>query len=158
MRQYLVYANFLASDEWNRFTHALIDAGAKCLGCGTRKTLQFHHLNYDRVGRETANDLIPLCRNCHERVHRFLDRQFPRARRWAHARFTERFWSEIFPETQSLAQIMVDSGYRALFGCVHPDRRPKKPSKKMAAKRRKRERALTAMRRDRAFHERMCHR
>jgi hypothetical protein len=32
-----------------------------------------HHRNYDRLGHERFDDLIPLCRACHEQLHRTLE-------------------------------------------------------------------------------------
>ena len=47
-----------------------------CAVCGEPWTLRrgdLHHRNYDRLGHERFDDLIPLCRACHERVHRILE-------------------------------------------------------------------------------------
>ncbi len=32
-----------------------------------------HHLNYERLGNERYEDLEPMCRACHEALHRILD-------------------------------------------------------------------------------------
>ena len=47
-----------------------------CAVCGEPWTLRhgdLHHRTYDRLGHERFDDLIPLCRECHERVHRILE-------------------------------------------------------------------------------------
>jgi hypothetical protein len=31
--------------------------------------LDVHHLTYERLGSELADDLLVLCRNCHELIH-----------------------------------------------------------------------------------------
>ncbi len=32
-----------------------------------------HHRTYDRLGHETHDDLIPMCRLCHRALHELLD-------------------------------------------------------------------------------------
>lgn len=54
---------------------------AICLQPGTDRTLQLHHADYEDVtqdggqwnAREPDADLIPLHRECHERLHRLID-------------------------------------------------------------------------------------
>jgi len=41
-----------------------------CLVCGSKK-IDLHHRTYKRLGNEWLNDLVPLCREHHEGVHRF---------------------------------------------------------------------------------------
>ena len=50
-------------------TGLLIRAGGACEDCGRRRTLQVHHLTYDRYGHEEPTDVLMLCRDCHERRH-----------------------------------------------------------------------------------------
>jgi 5-methylcytosine-specific restriction endonuclease McrA len=48
-----------------------------CAVCGEPWTLRrgdLHHRSYDRLGHERFDDLVPLCRACHERVHRIFER------------------------------------------------------------------------------------
>jgi hypothetical protein len=44
----------------------------KCLFCGTKKDLAFHHEDYAKI-----HDVVVLCRRCHEKYHhewfRFID-------------------------------------------------------------------------------------
>ena len=43
---------------------------------GPRWTLRrghLHHLSYARLGHEADRDLVPLCRSCHQRLHRVLE-------------------------------------------------------------------------------------
>ena len=43
--------------------------GFKCARCGYPKALQVHHLNYNNIYHEdVANDLITLCKKCHEKI------------------------------------------------------------------------------------------
>ena len=33
-----------------------------------------HHASYDQLGHEPNTDLVPMCRACHQALHRVLDR------------------------------------------------------------------------------------
>ncbi len=46
---------------------------AVCGGCWTLRNGDLHHRNYERLGRERFDDLMPLCRACHEHLHRILE-------------------------------------------------------------------------------------
>jgi 5-methylcytosine-specific restriction endonuclease McrA len=46
---------------------------AACSGAWTLRRGDLHHRSYDRVGRERVDDLVPLCRACHDHVHRVLE-------------------------------------------------------------------------------------
>lgn len=43
-----------------------------CYVCGTTVHLQLHHKTYERIGCEELTDLIPMCKDCHFAVHRYL--------------------------------------------------------------------------------------
>lgn len=71
------YYEYIASPQWAAKRAACIERDGCCRGCGAKEHLQAHHCSYGRLGREKNKDLVTLCRNCHERVHEALDRQFP---------------------------------------------------------------------------------
>ena len=60
--------------EWrNKALILKARAGWQCQECGrasSEMTLDVHHLTYERLGHERADDLIVLCRSCHERHER----------------------------------------------------------------------------------------
>lgn len=62
---------YLFSDEWKDIRERFLkNAGYKCerTSCMSSKQLDVHHINYHvlkRPGKETCNDLIVLCRKCH---------------------------------------------------------------------------------------------
>ncbi len=65
------YAEYLNSDKWKekRAERLKID-GYRCRLCGTGKNLVIHHVTYVRFGNEDViQDLITLCKKCHNRVH-----------------------------------------------------------------------------------------
>lgn len=79
------YAEWMSSPEWfQRRERWLVDWQAAhngqdptCAICDARWTLDhgdLHHRSYERVGRESHDDLSPLCRDCHDQLHALLER------------------------------------------------------------------------------------
>jgi hypothetical protein len=69
----LTYREYLRSEHW-RNTRASYRASGlpqACLVCGASK-VNLHHRTYQRLGRESLTDLVPLCRPCHRSVHEYL--------------------------------------------------------------------------------------
>lgn len=68
------YAEYIRGPEWrNKALILKARAGWQCQECGrasSEMTLDVHHLTYERLGHERADDLIVLCRSCHERHER----------------------------------------------------------------------------------------
>jgi hypothetical protein len=68
----LPYKDFLHSDYWDIVRLIVIDRyGEKCALCGNPDHLHVHHRDYSHHGEEHKylEDLIPLCRSCHEKFH-----------------------------------------------------------------------------------------
>ncbi len=64
------YNKYIRSRLWKRQRkEALIFHGNICLGCHTDKELHVHHLRYGHFTDLTVNDLLPLCKRCHESTH-----------------------------------------------------------------------------------------
>ena len=64
------YHRYLESEEWgNKRADVLARDDEKCEHCGGYFYLHVHHLTYERVGAESLDDLLTLCRSCHEAVH-----------------------------------------------------------------------------------------
>ncbi len=67
------YQDYLATETWRATRDkALAHYGRKCYLCGASGDVQIdvHHNTYERApGCELISDLIPLCRDCHERHH-----------------------------------------------------------------------------------------
>src|SRR3990167_3094341 len=71
----MVYADYIASPEWRarkkklwRGTNLHRYPFCRCCLRSTKK-LELHHKTYVRLGREKMSDLIPVCRDCHGRIH-----------------------------------------------------------------------------------------
>ena len=64
------YQEYLRSDQWKRKRDKRVIADGKCQICGRPFDLQVHHKTYENVPFEHAEDLITLCRECHQEVER----------------------------------------------------------------------------------------
>ena len=66
----LPYPEYLQTDWWKgRRDKALHRARERCELChGTAHPLEVHHTTYERRGRENPDDLVVLCRRCHQHV------------------------------------------------------------------------------------------
>ena len=73
------YREYMASERWTltKVTYFAAE-GHTCLGCKASNNIDLHHLTYRHFQNEWWTDLIPLCRPCHERVHRGRIALFPK--------------------------------------------------------------------------------
>lgn len=63
------YSKYLTTEHWKMFRSGYINHfGDNCEHCNS-KGYELHHLNYDTLGREEFDDVIFLCRLCHEKEH-----------------------------------------------------------------------------------------
>jgi hypothetical protein len=67
------YSDYLRSAKWRKFTAmwpVMTGLPARCSvpGCGSKR-IQYHHLTYQRLGRERVGDVMPLCGRHHRRLH-----------------------------------------------------------------------------------------
>jgi len=69
------YFEYTQSGHWKTFVAKYHKHG--CRACGEPGFVQLHHVSYDRLGREKPSDVIALCPNCHEKVHRILRKCYP---------------------------------------------------------------------------------
>jgi 5-methylcytosine-specific restriction endonuclease McrA len=61
---------YYQSEEWEEIRQKVIErAGNQCEECGSTLELQVHHINYERFGKEYPEDLICICKECHENKH-----------------------------------------------------------------------------------------
>lgn len=65
------YKNYLLSKQWLELRlDILTNRGGKCEECGSKNKIQVHHLTYKNIFNEEPEDLILLCRSCHELEHK----------------------------------------------------------------------------------------
>ena len=63
-------SNYYKTEWWReRRKEALEDADRMCDECGSKKTLHIHHKHYKSLFKEKEEDLVCLCKSCHEDVH-----------------------------------------------------------------------------------------
>ena len=67
------YTDYINSEAWfKKRDEAFAFHGKSCKKCGRTNTLHVHHKTYSNFKNENIeSDLIPLCRGCHKRVHKF---------------------------------------------------------------------------------------
>lgn len=68
---YSDYQEYLASPKWAVKRKAVFDRDSNiCQACLSREATEVHHLTYDRIFEEPMFDLVSICRECHEKLHR----------------------------------------------------------------------------------------
>jgi hypothetical protein len=67
---YKSYRDYLRSEHWASLKEAYRKSTLpqECIGCRSLR-YQLHHRSYARIGREQLTDLLPLCGECHRKVH-----------------------------------------------------------------------------------------
>ena len=62
------YVVYLKSREWQDFRRLVFRMfGGRCaLNARHTQNLEIHHRTYERLGRERLEDVILICRECHE--------------------------------------------------------------------------------------------
>ena len=64
------YADYLNTEHWKHFREQVfMFYGRECQICKSKASLNVHHKTYENKGRETFNDVILLCRECHTKIH-----------------------------------------------------------------------------------------
>jgi hypothetical protein len=64
------YKAYMNSLEWKRKSQKIMRRDSwTCRYCGSRESLQVHHLTYERLYKEKPCDLITLCEECHLMQH-----------------------------------------------------------------------------------------
>lgn len=63
---------YLKSDEWKKLRNLIMSTSPNCQCCGGASS-DVHHIIYRNIVDITINDLIPVCRNCHEYIHQAID-------------------------------------------------------------------------------------
>jgi len=72
------YAEYLTSNHWYNMRNRWCSRRAACYACDqTSKRCQIHHVSYENLGNEQANDFLVVCPDCHERIHEALSELLP---------------------------------------------------------------------------------
>jgi 5-methylcytosine-specific restriction endonuclease McrA len=73
------YKKYIKSKKWQKKKlQALVHHGCECAACGTKEKIHIHHISYLNLfgkgpGKESMEDLIPLCDYHHNLVHVLID-------------------------------------------------------------------------------------
>lgn len=70
-RSTAMYHSYLTSLAWVGLRRIVLqEARGRCSACRRkRRRLDVHHKTYERIGNERVEDLVALCRPCHEKAH-----------------------------------------------------------------------------------------
>lgn len=61
---------YLKSPEWNIKRKLILKRdNYTCVSCNSNVPLEVHHITYIRFGNESNEDLVSLCRECHQAIH-----------------------------------------------------------------------------------------
>ncbi len=64
------YDAYLVSLRWALLrVKALTKVNYKCVACESTDTLQLHHRHYQTLGEESLDDVVILCKKCHDLLH-----------------------------------------------------------------------------------------
>ena len=66
----MAYVDYLNTEHWKHFRdQVFVFYNRECQVCKSKTNLNVHHKTYDNRGRETFNDIILLCNECHKKIH-----------------------------------------------------------------------------------------
>jgi len=63
------YTEYLNTPHWWAVRKAINERDKVCQWCGSEISLNVHHLSYENKWHEQNEDLILLCKECHEKYH-----------------------------------------------------------------------------------------
>jgi 5-methylcytosine-specific restriction endonuclease McrA len=64
------YKEYLKSKEWFDIRESLFTLrGKKCEKCGSKQSIQVHHIHYKNIFKEQLEDLMVVCKDCHKKIH-----------------------------------------------------------------------------------------
>ncbi len=63
---------YLKSEHWKNLKSSKLSANPFCQSCGGNSCLDVHHIRYRDLFNVELSDLLTLCRNCHETLHKWM--------------------------------------------------------------------------------------
>jgi hypothetical protein len=63
------YGQYLIGIVWRKRRAEFLDRYRWCEECYIKPADQIHHLTYLHIGNEPDEDLVAVCRPCHEKLH-----------------------------------------------------------------------------------------
>ena len=65
---------YLLSEHWKGLRRAKLAVNPKCEICGKKTHLDVHHLRYKNIYDVLVSDLQTLCRRCHKKHHKKVNK------------------------------------------------------------------------------------
>ena len=120
------YGEYLKSDYWREIREVKAHhCEYRCEKCGKQIKLSeanIHHLNYDNLGHEDLDQLLFLCRPCHEKIHG-IHKEHKKAKKkkkkYSYQRYFNRlvkYMELLKPEHREKALNKLNSKYRGNDG------------------------------------------
>jgi RNase P subunit RPR2 len=89
---YEKYREYISSSKWlerkSKFVVSMVKSKKpiRCFDCKCKNWLQLHHTSYKNLYKEKDEDLVLLCKQCHESRHNIKDSN----------QMDEELWKELF--------------------------------------------------------------
>lgn len=72
------YQEYIRSEAWKavkiRYLKSKMPKDCGVCGAAWSNAMQFHHKTYKNLGNERLMDIVPVCNDCHEVVHRLHEK------------------------------------------------------------------------------------
>ncbi len=69
------YFQYMRSEAWrDKRQEAFKHYGRRCEKCSTSSCLVVHHSTYEHLFNEKMEDLMVLCKDCHNQLHRQMSK------------------------------------------------------------------------------------
>ena len=109
---------YLKSEHWKTLrTEALLKKKARCMVCKSEEHLDVHHMRYRSLWDVKVKDLLVLCRDCHEKVHKLM-KKYPRLSKMHPVRQLFTIKCHISPDRERVLDSLVE---HAKVFAVHID-------------------------------------
>lgn len=66
------YPAYLRSEHWTAFKEAYWKKHKKICFCCKEAASDLHHTTYEFLGSERQKDVKPMCRGCHDTIHKLI--------------------------------------------------------------------------------------
>lgn len=122
------YTSYIHSNEWRQKANKRLDLdGHICQVCGAPAT-EVHHMTYDNFMAEPMEDLVSLCKACHEKAEELYD---PSITPWAMDRKKAggyNFMAAMREDALTVSKLVIDwliekrgGSFKALMGLRQPE-------------------------------------
>jgi len=109
------YTDYIRSPAWRatreRYWQSKLPHECYCCGAARRPGMHLHHRTYKRLGAERLTDLVPVCPDCHDAVHRLhRDPIWRRRGLWATTNAVRKMRGGRFAAAQKHRALMESKG------------------------------------------------